>query len=445
MILDYYERKAQEDESVQWDDLVILKTDLRGAFTLIFFDEDGVQNLAMEMTDGRVIIFICGIFGWTGTPAAFQVITRSLTFELKHILQGDVIMYSDDILVITLKKYLTSDTNATETMCTNLLGPKAVETTKTESGRLITFIGFDIDLDNQLITISETNILRTLYGFLNIDITARINVKTLQKLASWASRYSTICIYMKPFISVLYAEYAGKGEHTSFYLSERARRVICCFRVLLGLTAINRVKFARPLKAYKHVQPEITIEFDASLEGIGIMYYRCDETKEVLIGGGTINIASLNFKSNPAYQNTAEFIAAILGIRGLQQLKIKPKYVRLRGDSITALKWAESSKFKGELVGNAAVIFILQNIFQNITISEVTHLAAEDNWKCDHLSRGGTMSSLNDRMNSSETPTTIELNNDEIIPLCNPNYPSRNEEDFNNFWITANQILSKIV
>jgi hypothetical protein len=90
MILDYYERKAQEDESVHWDDLVILKTDLRGAFTLIFFDENGVQNLAMDMTDGRVIIFICGIFGWTGTPAAFQVIKRSLTFELKHILKGDV-------------------------------------------------------------------------------------------------------------------------------------------------------------------------------------------------------------------------------------------------------------------------------------------------------------------------------------------------------------------
>lgn len=75
MILDYYERKVKEDPSVKWEDLVLFKKDLRGAFTLLFFDEDGVQNLAMEMTNDKVIIFICGIFGWTGTTAAFHVVT----------------------------------------------------------------------------------------------------------------------------------------------------------------------------------------------------------------------------------------------------------------------------------------------------------------------------------------------------------------------------------
>jgi hypothetical protein len=39
------------------------KKDLRGAFTLLFFDAECVQNLAIEMTDEKVLIFICGIFG----------------------------------------------------------------------------------------------------------------------------------------------------------------------------------------------------------------------------------------------------------------------------------------------------------------------------------------------------------------------------------------------
>ena len=47
MILDYYERKVIEDPLITWKDLVLFKKDLRGAFTLLFFDGDGVQNLAM--------------------------------------------------------------------------------------------------------------------------------------------------------------------------------------------------------------------------------------------------------------------------------------------------------------------------------------------------------------------------------------------------------------
>lgn len=441
MILDYYERKVKEDPSVKWEDLVLFKKDLRGAFTLLFFDEDGVQNLAMEMTNDKVIIFMCGIFGWTGTPAAFHVVTRALIHELEHKLNGDVTMYSDDILVVTLRKYLESDMKSTETVCTNLLGPNSVETSKDESGKVLTFIGYEIDLENKLITISERNILRTLYGFLNIDVKAPVKVKTLQRLASWASRYSNICVYMKPFVSTLYAEYTGKGDHVSFYLSQRAIRVICCYRVLLGLTAINRIKFSKPMQSFEKRTAEITIEFDASLTGVGLLYYKIENNEEILIGGSAVDISSLNFKSNPAYQNTAEFIAALLGIRGLRQLNVNPKSIRLRGDSITALNWAETSKFKGELVGNAAVVFILQNIYQNVTITEVIHLSAEKNWRCDRLSRGSTLLSLLSEKRSPQDIISVELNKDEILSLCDPNLPTSNEDDFNKFWLNASRIL----
>jgi hypothetical protein len=87
------------------------------------------------MTDDNVIILICGIFGWTGTPAAFQVITRALEYELKVALRGDVTMYADDMLIVTLKKHPAHDMKVTDTTCNNLMGPNSVETTKTESGR----------------------------------------------------------------------------------------------------------------------------------------------------------------------------------------------------------------------------------------------------------------------------------------------------------------------
>jgi hypothetical protein len=107
--MDYYEVAIQDDSTFRWEDIVMIKKDPRGAFTLLFFDADGVQNLAMEMTDEKVIIFICGIFGWTGTPAAFQVVTRAIMHELIHVLKGTPLMYSYDILVVTSKKDASTD------------------------------------------------------------------------------------------------------------------------------------------------------------------------------------------------------------------------------------------------------------------------------------------------------------------------------------------------
>jgi hypothetical protein len=325
MIMDYYEVAIRDDPTFRWEDIVMIKKDLRGAFTLLFFDADGVQNLAMEMTDEKVIIFICGIFGWTGTPAAFQVVTRAIMHELIHVLKGTPLMYSDDILVVTSKKDASTDMCITDKVCSDLMGPDSIEQTKTDSGRLLTFIGYDIDLDKRLVTISKRNILRAMYGFLNVDFTKPMKVKYMQKLASWASRYGKICVYMKPFISVLYAEYAGKNDHASFRLSVKASQVIRYFRVLLGLTAVNDIEFARPLQSFRKVPPDLIIEFDASLTGIGLLYYQQSNDKETLVGGGAVDISSLHFASEASYQNTAEFIAAVLGIRGLRQLGLHPK------------------------------------------------------------------------------------------------------------------------
>ena len=342
---------------------------------------------------------------------------------------------------MTTKKNEVADMLTTDQVCCNLMGPDSIEQTKTSSGRRLTFIGYDIDLDKRLITISKRNILRALHGFLIVDKDVPMKVKTMQKLASWASRYGKICVYMKPFISVLYAEYTGRNDHASFQLSAKAWEVIRYFRVLLGLTAVNDVEFARPLKSFKRATSNLIIEFDASLTGIGLLYYQQSGNDEVLIGGGSVDISALHFASEASYQNTAEFIAAVLGIRGLRQLQLQPDSVCLRGDSMTALTWASTGRFRGELVGNAAADFILQNIYEKVTIGEVIHIAAEDNWRADYLSRGGTLSELYRKDTQLEKAQTIELNGDMIIELCDPGRPTTTDEEFNSFWCDMRRIL----
>ena len=58
---------------------------------------------------GITIIFLCGLFGWSSTPAAFQVTTRAIVFELGQILLGVSLMYVDDIVGLSKRKELKHD------------------------------------------------------------------------------------------------------------------------------------------------------------------------------------------------------------------------------------------------------------------------------------------------------------------------------------------------
>ena len=48
------------------------KMDPKRAFTLLFVDPEFVQRLAFELKDELIILYITGMFGYTGMPGAFQ-------------------------------------------------------------------------------------------------------------------------------------------------------------------------------------------------------------------------------------------------------------------------------------------------------------------------------------------------------------------------------------
>ena len=92
-------------------------------------------------------------------------------------------------------------------------------------------------------------------------------------------------------------------------------------------------------------------------------------------------------------------------------------------------------------MGNAAAVFIFQNIYEKVSISEVIHLAAADNWRADFLSRGGTMEELLEKDNSLGRTQVVELNGDEIIQLCDPLRPTTTDDEFNSFWFDMRRII----
>ena len=442
LITDFSISERAADSTFNAEEIVLCKLDLQQAFTLIEFEASDVKHLGMEMTNDRVMFFLCGIFGWTGTPAAFQVVNRAIMDELEYKIKGKALMYVDDIIIATRKKNVNSDIEATNKVCCSLLGDNAVEHKKTESGRNIVAIGYEFDLDKGLVTLSPRNTYRTLYAFMSVDFEETIKVSAMQKLASLASRCSKINVYMKPYVMVLYREYAGRGQHTSFTISSPARHVIWFFRVLLGLTAVCRDRFSRSLMSFRSVVPTLIIEFDASLNGVGILYYIPGAIRDTLIGSCAIDISSLGFGSEAKYQNAAEFLGPVLGIEGLKELGVTAKSIHLRGDSMTALTWAATEKFKGNLVSNAASVFILQGIITGVSVGRVTHLSAENNWRTDFLSRGGSIEDLLLKDPALEKPKKLIINKQkEILALCNPRREIVDEKDFRNFWIEIKQVL----
>ena len=95
------------------------------------FKSTNCMKFAVELVNGVTIIFLCGLFGWSSTPAAFQVITRAILFQLKALLLGLALMYVDDIIGVSARVHVGHDLNAASGVCTELLGDNAVQGEKT--------------------------------------------------------------------------------------------------------------------------------------------------------------------------------------------------------------------------------------------------------------------------------------------------------------------------
>ena len=107
----------------------------------------------MELTDDLIYLQICGIFGWSSTPAAFQVVTRSFKWEFKSRLKSNTEMYVDDVIGVCFAEDVVSDVVEAARICTSLLGPTAIALEKTETDTRLEIIGYVVDLDIMRVSI----------------------------------------------------------------------------------------------------------------------------------------------------------------------------------------------------------------------------------------------------------------------------------------------------
>jgi hypothetical protein len=165
MILEYWDKVRVLEPDAVWEDLVIWKMDLKGAYTLLSFRPENAALFAVDLANNKTFISLCGVFGWAPIPFAFQVVTRAITWELKFVLLGVNCMYVDDIMGCCLRKHLQHDLAAASRVCIGLLGRKALATDKTEWGDILDFIGWEISLRGRYVTIARKNLLNAFFCF----------------------------------------------------------------------------------------------------------------------------------------------------------------------------------------------------------------------------------------------------------------------------------------
>lgn len=438
MILDFWCDMTNSHTDIVWADLVLWKIDLKGAYTLISFEDAAVPFMAAEMSNDTIVFFTCGVFGWSGTPASFQVVSRALSFQINSSISGRISIYVDDLFGVSIMKLVDNDIKVATSICCELFHSDCVESTKTVRGRVVEVIGYTIDLDLGRVSVSQKNFLRVIYGLSTMPNSGVIPVKVLQKFASWVSRYSSIFNFLKPLSKNIYDSFAGySNQHVCIHLTDQLVMTLRLFRAIFIMGILRDDLFSRPFRSFRMIQPQIVIEFDASLFGCGVILYAISGTEERFLGSVSVSLSTLKFGHDSSFQNAAEFIAAVVGLVVTMKLCEPGTCVKFRGDSISALTWLQTFKFKSILIHKMATLYTYVCLRHGFHISDSSHICALDNQRADFLSR-----------HVSEACGDIVVDVNPLLEVVDPSVPIDTDEQYIQFWnrlpIVVNHVLSSI-
>jgi hypothetical protein len=194
---------------------------------------------------------------------------------------------------------------------------------------------------------------------------------------------------------------------------------------------VNPVRFSRDILSFASSQPTYSIEYDASLTGIGVIIYKIEPDQTEVEWKVIQHNFSFDLKGESRYQNTVEFIALVVGVAALGSLGVQDVAVRCRGDNRSSLSWGIDENYRSDLGRKAALVLTTLGIQSNIRIEEAIHIAGITNIRCDQLSR------------NYRTPFELGFSQDQIISttvissvcdFCNPTVTDVDEECLQRTW-----------
>ncbi|WP_353203064.1 hypothetical protein, partial [Polynucleobacter sp.] len=422
------------DDIKQWghkssEDLVLWKMDLKGAFTLLFFRPVDCGLLVLPMTDGLSVIHIAGNFGLTLFPFIFNVISRCILRAISLIIMGLICMYIDDIMGVSDREHVDEDISLATTVITNLLGDDAVAVEKTEIGRKIDWIGWEFNLDTMTVSIADHNYYKTLHGFMTVQRGERVKVRTLHTLSSWASRYTLVCPYMAPFSGYLYSAFSGyKNLEVEIVLPTEAFLVILLWRCFFFLMKLEPKGFTRKIEDFRPKgEPHFRIEYDGAPIGIGFIISQYSKKTERFHRIWAVSWCDEYVLNNDSgYQNSMEFIAAIMGLACLSFLGHNNARVEMIGDNTSSLSWLKAMHFRAGSSTAAAIAYVSLNMHTGMKVVSTEYKEGELN-RADPLSRRIPPSDFGFTDRNSFTRANAPPILQELSVLLNPSHNAMDE------------------
>ena len=428
MILEFMdEQRELLGELFNEEELMLISLDLRAAFELLRIHPDDTVRMGARITGNMIVFFLYGNFGTTVVPFAFHVVPRVLERVINMKTHGKSKWYTDDCCGVTLEPHTESDMAIIRSTATELLAEGAVAEDKDQRGRQVEWIGWLVCLDSMTVTLSVRNLHTSLYAFLAVDVNGSVTIKELQRLQSLAYRGSIMMRAARPYLAPLYAETTGiiHQNITKPELKLATRRAIWFWRIAFMALVVDRVPHSRSIESFRPNRCAThEVCFDAELRGLGFQIRAVgpdDVTIPDVLKCGKYRLdANFDLGGESRYQNTVEFIAAIIGTVVIAQMGVRNASIRLKGDSKVCLAWGTSERFKGCLSQNAAIVFIMTSMAFGSDVVGSLHFGAKDNTVCDGLSRD----KISPRDICEREDQILDLQNDPVIQrfvrLCDP-------------------------
>jgi len=166
---------------------------------------------------------------------------------------------------------------------------------------------------------------------------------------------------------------------------------------------------------------------------------------ETPVGVASQSLLQLGFGEDASYQNTAEYIGALLAILGLVVMGYPLKGILMRGDSVSALQWVKKGRARSELATPAAFAHTRVMVKGQVEMRGQAHLSGKANWRSDGMSRDKTAAWLARRDKRFTGVKEVEYDFKEWVDMCDPRWGEAlgNDEAFHQYWLKGDALLEQ--
>ena len=417
--------------------LVLFKTDLEGAFTLLDLHPESALLQCYVIGLDLIAVSLRGNFGTVELPFAFFVLssllekaglalgrrvgTNSALGVYVDDTCGGALVSRDDWASEIRKRVLEPLHSA---YCI-LLGDSSVnlDGKKIEFGFTLDFLGWRVDAEARTVRLSDKSLLKLIY-YLSLVVENKAKGTTLEVVASLAERMSAVVPLLRVFLPALYHQYVYLDcKDATVTLQGNATTAVSILRELAY------AEFRLPAFSFDVLRPRVAnwhVQFDGSNRGVGAVVSRRENGAWVMKGQISLalpSLLSIDESLRDKVQNGCELLSVVVGLLAIAVVDSAASIgVAITGDSaVVALHWLKEKRFRGEPGMRAALAVILLEHRRDLRVVDHGWVPASENMHCDGLSRlkgiplhPGTWTVSDTECPAKLTPVK------RFVDLCNP-------------------------